>query len=587
MMRKNHQRIKIVVGICCIFLIIPVAGSVIDCQGLIPSPKKSMDKDFPPYSNHTFSKTMAIHSTTLALNPSNPTTSEVKQQASPITPIVDTLLDHPWPMQGYNKEHLGRSPYSTSNNPGIEKWRFRSRDWCDGSPAVANDGTIYFGDSTGFFYAVNPNCSLKWKTEIDDALGKFGSSVAIAPNGTIYLAGKYGSRICALNPNGTVKWKSWSPEVDTSITIDGDGVIYYGHHQGVTAQYPNGTLKWVFHTGDFVQSTPAVDDNRIIYFGSHDHNVYAVYPNGTMKWSFPTGNWVHGSPTVGSDGTIYVGCDSGYLYALYPNGTMKWRVMVGGMRASPSLDKDGNLYFGVWDSRITSVAPNGTIRWTFPLGDGDRVWGSTAAISDDGTVYVGVNKEYDSMHGGEIVALDLNGTLKWRKIISDLECESSPVIGADGTVYICSAYSGSCDVWGHLHAFGQVTSNTPPNAPVITGPETGHVNDYITIYFNATDDDLNPITYYIDWGYGEPYGWTGEWGSGEAIYGVHQWPHRGSYIIKAKARDSFGAESDWGTLRITMPLSYNSMDTPLSSLLQRFFERHPHAFPILQHFLGQ
>ena len=567
-------------------IVIPVISGLVGGAGIVTCQDQQLNKDYPPYSNYPLFRTPAKNIVSLKGIPPESYNFIPNYNNTPFCAMNIIMLDHPWPMQGYNKEHLGRSPYSTSNNPGIEKWRFRAQFWCDSSPVVGSDGAIYFGSGDGFLYAILPNGTLKWKYQTNQAIGDFGSSPAIAGDGTIYV-GTFGSCIDAINPNGTLKWKYWAPEGATSITIGDDGIIYYGHNQGVTAQYPNGTLKWVFHTGDFVQSTPAVYDNGIIYFGSHDYHVYAVYPNGTMKWSFPTGNWVHGSPTISPDGTIYVGSDDDYLYALYPNGTMKWRVMVGGMRASPSLDKEGNLYFGVWESKIISVAPNGTIRWIFNLSQGDEIWGSTAAISDDSTIYVGVSLNAESLGGGEIIALNSNGTLYWKKVISDQLVRSSAVIGTDGTVYICSSSSGSCNVWGHLHAFGPETSNTPPNAPIITGPEKGHPRDYITININATDNDLNPITYYIDEGDGEPYGWTGEWGSGEAIYGVHQYHHIGSYTIKAKAKDSFGAESEWGTLTIKISLSNNVMYLPLLQLFERFFERHPHAFPILRHLLGQ
>ncbi len=49
-------------------------------------------------------------------------------------------------------------------------------------------------------------------------------------------------------------------------------MIYYGHRGGgVDARYPNGTLKWRFSTGDCVQSTPAIDENGVVYFGAHDY----------------------------------------------------------------------------------------------------------------------------------------------------------------------------------------------------------------------------------------------------------------------------------------------------------------------------
>lgn len=210
---------------------------------------------------------------------------EIKENGNPPVEPVNSPTDHAWPQQGYNARHLGRSPYSTEDNLGIEKWRFPAGDWCDGSPSIGPDGVIYFGSANDYLYAVYPDGTLKWKFKAYSSLGDFGSHPAIANDGTVYIASKYGSKIQAVNPDGTEKWKYSVPEIDTSITIDNNGIIYYGHHDGVDARYPNGTLKWRFVTDDFVQSTPAIDDNGIIYFGSHDYKIYSVFPNGTLKWT--------------------------------------------------------------------------------------------------------------------------------------------------------------------------------------------------------------------------------------------------------------------------------------------------------------
>jgi len=506
---------------------------------------------------------------------------------SPQTSVLSGPMDSAWPMQCYNRQHIGRSPYSTISNSGIEKWRFAATDWTDGSPVIGEDGTIYFGGGTGdaHLYAVYPNGTLKWKFEAESGIGSFGISSAIANDGTLYFSTIFGSHIQAVNPNGTAKWKCWTSQIETSITLDDDGVLYYGAGKRLEARYPNGTLKWKFSTGDVVQSTPAIDDNGMIYFGSHDDYVYASYPNGTLKWKFKTNGWIHGSPTIGNDGTVYIGSDDDYLYALYSeNGTMKWKVMVGAMRSSPSLDKEDNLYFGVSDSKIYSVSPNGTIRWSFDLRERDSVWGSTAAISDDGTVYIGSNIDYNMLGGGEIIALNPDGTEKWRKTLSNSLLESSPVISEDGVVYICASNDLiHPDGPGHLHAFGPVDSNVPPETPTIEGSIEGLVGEYYKYQISTEDADNNPIAYFIDWGDGTDSGWTSDYAPGIVISKGHTWKRQGTYTVKVKARDTFGAESEWGELEVTMPMNQHSYSFPL---LQRLLERFPNAFPILRHLMG-
>lgn len=64
------------------------------------------------------------------------------------SPLVTGLSSHQWPQQGFNCQHVGRSQYSTVENPGIEKWRYPSDDWSDGSPIIDTNGTIYYGEDT-------------------------------------------------------------------------------------------------------------------------------------------------------------------------------------------------------------------------------------------------------------------------------------------------------------------------------------------------------------------------------------------------------------------------------------------------------
>jgi hypothetical protein len=63
----------------------------------------------------------------------------------------------------------------------------------------------------------------------------------------------------------------------------------------------------------------------------------------------------------------------------------------------------------------------------------------------------------------------------------------------------------------------------------------------------------------------------------------HVYSAEGTYTIKSKAKDIYGAESDWGTLAITMPCSVNLQ---FIHFLEHLLERYPNAFPILRHLMG-
>jgi len=70
----------------------------------------------------------------------------------------------------------------------------------------------------------------------------------------------------------------------------------------------------------------------------------------------------------------------------------------------------------------------GTLKWSYPTGGGE----SSPAIGADGTLYVGGE--------GDLYAINSDGTLKWKYPIAQF-ASSSPAIGADGTVYV-----GSCAI---------------------------------------------------------------------------------------------------------------------------------------------
>ena len=74
----------------------------------------------------------------------------------------------------------------------------------------------------------------------------------------------------------------------SSPIIGPDGTIYVGSYSGMHAVNPDGTEKWKFVTDDEVTSTPAIDQDGVVYFGCNNYSIFAVNPDGSQKWSVPT-----------------------------------------------------------------------------------------------------------------------------------------------------------------------------------------------------------------------------------------------------------------------------------------------------------
>jgi len=314
--------------------------------------------------------------------------------------------------------------------PTTNLWRFVLPGECAGSsPAIAPDGTIYQATFLGDLVAVTPEGRLKWAFQ---AGREIKSSPAIADDGTIYF-GSRDRKFYAVTTNGNLKWTfptgAW---VDSSPAIGAEGTIYFGSWDtNFYALKPDGTKKWSFPTGDVIDSSPAIGADGTIYFGSHDKKLYALNPDGTKKWAFGSGGEIGCSPAIGADGTIYFTSTDGNLFALQPDGTERWRVHTGGWTAaSPVLDEAGNIFLAVKECCF-SISKDGKIGWgwctALPVDQ-------TPAIAADGLLYLPAAWR-------RLVAVKFDGVEAWTADTAPENVISSPVIGAEGTVYVsCGSF---------------------------------------------------------------------------------------------------------------------------------------------------
>jgi len=144
-------------------------------------------------------------------------------------------------------------------------------------------------------------------------------------------------------------------------------------------------------------------------------------------------------------------------------------------------------------------------------------------------------------------------------------------------------HTNQSETWEFTTGYG---TNQPPEAPIITGPASGTVGQIYEYSFITTDPNGDTVSYYIDWGDSTNSGWIGPNQSSEQKIVSHTWTTRGMYTIKAKAKDVYNAESDWGLLKIRMPKGQIHTTFLFAHFFERFFERFPQAFPILHYLLN-
>lgn len=215
-------------------------------------------------------------------------------------------------------------------------------------------------------------------------------------------------------------------------------------------------VKWKFHTGGMVISSPALDANTA-YVGSTDGNLYAIdLSSGAQKWKFATEARITSSPAV-EQGVVYFSSYDGKFYAVdCSTGKLKWKFQTAGEHrftarhihgslpeaelmpdpfdfylSSPTLS-GGAVYFGSGDGNVYSLdAASGKLNWKFQAGD---VVHASPAVSN-GVVFIG---SWDSY----FYALDAaTGKQVWRfktgedpDTHNQVGIQSSAAV-ADGIVY--------------------------------------------------------------------------------------------------------------------------------------------------------
>jgi outer membrane protein assembly factor BamB len=322
-------------------------------------------------------------------------------------------------------------PISTACGENVlsNAWSLAISDFSDSTPAVATDGTIYFGTFKGKLWAVSPDGYRKWTFA---AQNEIKSAPAVGTNGTVYF-GSRDRRFYALRPDGQKRWE--------------------------------------FQTGGWVDSSPALAHDGTVYFGSWDKIFYALDAEGRKKWEFATPSEIVSSPAIGADATIYFGSHDRKFYALAPDGRKKWEYATDGpILSSPAINKDQCLYFTSVDGCLYALNLDGTLRWRLRTGS---ITESSPVIGPDGTIYVGVHQH--------LWAISADGQKKWGRVGGpDYPFDASPVALANGSICCVSRYGmlcyanpeGALQEMYYLHGYGYGSPAIGPTG-AIYAPDCG------------------------------------------------------------------------------------------------------------------
>lgn len=291
-------------------------------------------------------------------------------------------------------------------------WQFATGDRSDdnlrrpsitNAPAVGADGTVYVSSTDNFFYALNPDGSLKWRTATEGYSDS--STAAVAPDGIIYF-GTLTGNIYALNPNGSIRW----------TTAPGDSAYV---------------------------AAPAIAADGTIYIKQVAGELRAISAAGIELWNYNIpgeGEGSYAGPAITTDGTIIQPANDGAIHALNPSGQLLWKFQpqtaagtddASGIYTSPSIDQLGNIYASSLEGTVFSITDKGELRWIFRTPEPGENVSSSLALGD--------GRAYFASYGGFLYALDqTSGAMVWRSSIEAQARSSSAAIASDGSIVVGS-----------------------------------------------------------------------------------------------------------------------------------------------------
>jgi CubicO group peptidase (beta-lactamase class C family) len=222
---------------------------------------------------------------------------------------------------------------------------------------------------------------------------------------------------------------------------------------------------------------------------------------------------------------------------------------------------------------------------------------NSTQILEDSTVELMLSPQlpFDPSQGLIWYEIEFDGRTLWGHNGGDFGCFTEMYFEPETDIGVIIFTNGESSYDEIITTLFNYAENAP-FPPDIDGPISGKPRTEYTYTAITSDPDGDNVSYFFDWGDLTNSGWTEYIPSGTPVSLNHSWllrgktpvslNHswllRGNYIIKVKAKDENGMESDWGTFQVTIPRN-KAINNPFLNWLQS----HPFLFPLLQKLIQQ
>jgi hypothetical protein len=353
-------------------------------------------------------------------------------------------------------------------------------------------------------------------------------------------------RVIIINTTGTIVWEKTglNAPYDADFLINGNILITELYGDRVIEVDKAGSIVWSKTGLNIPHDADRTTNGNTLISETADQCVIEVNNQGDIVWEKSGLNYPVEAERCPNGNTLIVECPNyeyGRVIEVNPSGLIVWqKANLDYPFDAERLSNGNTLITEVNAGRVIEVNPAGTIVWqktVFLPVDAERL--------SNGNTLIGVMGSQN-----QIIEVNNAGTIVWQ--ISEL----NSLIDVEGII------------------------TEAPDTPSIDGETNGQVGLSYPYTICSNDPDDDNVYYYIEWGDSTTSGWIGPYSSGEEQTISHTWIKKNTYLVQVKVKDIWGAESDWATLSVTIPFSY---DIPFQQIWMRILERFPNAFPILRH----
>ena len=364
--------------------------------------------------------------------------------------------------------------------------------------------------------------------------------------GTMLITEFNGNRVIEVDSGGTIIWEKagLNDPVDAERLANGNTLIAELGNNSVIEVDSSGNTVWNYSAliGPF--DVERLANGNTLIMDTYNDRVIEVDSGGTIVWEKDGLYLSTDAERLANGNTLIAEWGNNSVIEVDSGGNIVWSYNAANGPVDAERLANGNTLITeyMYGNRVIEVDSSGNLVWEYN--------NNSAILFDAERLANGNTLITEFIYGNRVIEVDSSGTIVWEKTGLDFPIDVERI-------------------------------SKPPDAPTISGPNTGKPNIEYDFTFNSVDPDGDDVRFIIDWGDGDNET-TSFTTSGTNLTVSHSWSEKGTYSIIARAEDGYNALSDWTEPHLISIQKSKS----IQNLFLTWLHNHPNLFPIIRQLLG-